>query len=116
MSASRILITFGLLLTVALVVGWHSLDYPMVYDDLHLIRHFSGKEIRGAFTGHWDPDEIETPGFRPFTVLFNHARYHAFGENVVAHRVFLLLRVHLISSDLRLPVTCLALAGSGLPR
>jgi hypothetical protein len=63
----------------------------MVYDDLHLIRHYSGDEIRGAFAGDWDPEHIETSGFRPFTTLFNHARYHVFGENVVGHRLLLLL-------------------------
>ena len=90
-SLSRILTTLGLFVVVALAVGWNSLDYPMVYDDLHVIRHFSGREILGAFAGHWDPDEIETPGFRPLTTLFHHASYHAFGENVVAHRLLLIL-------------------------
>jgi type IV secretory pathway TrbD component len=63
----------------------------MVYDDLHLIRPFTNEEILSSFHGDWDPDHIETPGLRPLTLLFNHARYKIFGENVILHRVFLIV-------------------------
>jgi len=75
---------FGLLL------AWPALHWPMVYDDLHLLRRFAFGELLQAFHGNWDPDGIETPGLRPLTLAFNHARYLAFGENVVAHRVAVL--------------------------
>lgn len=61
----------------------------MMYDDLHLIRAFSNEQIVSSFWSSWDPDGLETPGLRPFTLLFNHLRYLVFGENVVVHRLFL---------------------------
>lgn len=74
-----------LLLTVGL--AWPSLRWPMVYDDLHLIRPFATGELLGAFHGNWDPDRVETEGLRPLTTLFNHLRAAALGENVLAHRL-----------------------------
>src|SRR5262245_32192185 len=62
----------------------------MVYDDLHVIRSFTAEEVWTSFHGHWDPDGIETQGYRPFTLLFNFLRYALFGENVVGHRLFLI--------------------------
>jgi hypothetical protein len=67
-----------------------TLSWPMTYDDLHLIRTFSASELASAFTGTYDPDNMEVGGYRPLTVVFNHARQLAFGEAVVAHRLFLL--------------------------
>jgi hypothetical protein len=58
----------------------------MVFDDLHLVRTFSGSELAAAWTGHWDPDGLETPGFRPLSLAFNHVRAAVFGERVVGHR------------------------------
>ena len=72
-----------------LVTSWESLDYYWNWDDLHLIRAYSRPELLGTLTVHWDPDEIESSGFRPMTTLFNHARATAFGEQVVLHRLFL---------------------------
>jgi hypothetical protein len=73
-----------------LITSWESLNYYWNWDDLHLIRAYSRQELLGTLTGHWDPDEIESSGFRPMTTLFNHARATAFGERVVVHRLFLL--------------------------
>jgi hypothetical protein len=67
-----------------------TLAWPMTYDDLHLIRTFSAGELAAAFTGTYDPDNMEVGGYRPLTVVFNHARQLLFGELVVAHRLFLL--------------------------
>ena len=72
-----------------LIASWESLDYYWNWDDLHLIRPYSRQELLGTLTGHWDPDQIESSGFRPMTTLFNHARATAFGEQVVLHRLFL---------------------------
>ncbi len=79
--------TVFLLLTTTLV--WQALHYPMVYDDLHLIRSFSTQQIASAFHAAYDPDSFENAGLRPCMVLYNGARYLLFGENVVAHRLFL---------------------------
>jgi hypothetical protein len=79
-----------LFLGVGLAVGWHSLNYEWHFDDLHLVRTYSAREIAGAFTGTWDPDGVETRGLRPLTLLFNDVRARIFGERVVGHRLFLL--------------------------
>ena len=79
-----------LLMTYWLLFHRSSLAYYWNWDDLHLIRSFSGSEITQVFTGTWDVDGIETPGFRPFTVLFNHFRYSLIGEWPAGHRLFLL--------------------------
>jgi hypothetical protein len=78
-----------LLLTAYLLLASAGLDAPLQWDDLHLIRPYSGAELASTWRGPWDPDGVETPGFRPLTTLFNHARASAFGDNVVAHRLLL---------------------------
>src|SRR5688572_33391475 len=67
-----------------------SLSWPMVHDDLHLVRPYTRAEIMGSWHGNWDPDGIETPGFRPGSLLFNHVRATVLGENVAAHRTLLI--------------------------
>jgi hypothetical protein len=74
---------------LALILSWPSLRWPMVYDDLHQIRAYTAADVAAAFRGRSDPDGIETGGVRPLNLLFNHAQYALFGENVVAHRLFL---------------------------
>lgn len=83
------LASFAIFFAVGLTLVWKALPYPMTWDDLHLIRSYSGEELVSAFHGNWDPDNIETPGLRPFTTLFNHLRYAYFGENVGAQRILL---------------------------
>jgi hypothetical protein len=73
----------------------------MVFDDLHLVRPFRASELASAWTGHWDPDGLETPGLRPLSLAFNHARAVLCGESVAAHRVLL---VALFAVDLCLLV------------
>jgi hypothetical protein len=67
---------------------YRSLSYPWHWDDLHLVRTFSTAELASVFRGNWDVDDIENSGYRPLTVVFNHLRAAAFGECVVAHRLF----------------------------
>jgi len=74
---------------VALALAWPSVGWPMVYDDLHQIRRYTAAEAAAAFQGRSDPDGIETQGLRPLNLLFNHAQYALFRENVVGHRLFL---------------------------
>jgi hypothetical protein len=87
-----IVLSFLFLVTVFFLVGtaisYRSLAFPWFWDDLHLVRTFSGHELNQVFTGDWDPDRIETPGYRPVTVVFNHVRAEVFGESVIAHRLF----------------------------
>jgi hypothetical protein len=77
---------FVLFLLLAIAWTWPARAWPMVFDDLHLVRTFSGSELAAAWTGHWDPDGLETPGFRPLSLAFNHVRAAIFGERVVGHR------------------------------
>jgi hypothetical protein len=74
---------------LALILAWPSLRWPMVYDDLHQIRGYTAADVAAAFRGRSDPDGIETRGVRPLNLVFNHTQYVLFGENVVAHRLFL---------------------------
>ena len=74
---------------LALILAWPSLRWPMVYDDLHQIRGYTAADVAAAFRGRSDPDGIETRGVRPLNLVFNHTQYALFGENVVAHRLFL---------------------------
>ena len=67
---------------------YRSLSYPWHWDDLHLVRTFSAQELAAVFHGNWDVDGMENSGYRPLTVVFNHLRAAAFGECVVAHRLF----------------------------
>jgi hypothetical protein len=92
---------FVLFFTVGLALTWRALAWPMVFDDLHLVRPFRASELASAWTGHWDPDGLETPGLRPLSLAFNHARAVLCGESVAAHRVLL---VALFAVDLCLLV------------
>ena len=77
---------FVLFLLLAIAWTWPARSWPMVFDDLHLVRTFTAPELARAWTGHWDPDGLETPGFRPLSLWFNHVRAALFGEKVIAHR------------------------------
>lgn len=79
----------GVFVVTGLLTSWDSLGYYWNLDDLHLVRAYSRQELLGTLTGNWDPDEIETLGFRPMTTFFNHVRAKWFGEQVVVHRLFL---------------------------
>jgi len=100
--------SFFLFLAVGLAVAWPSLRWPMVYDDLHLLRSFTPAEKAGAWSGSWDPDGIEHAGLRPLTLLFNDLRYRLFVEDVAAHRVFVIVLLALYA---RLLVALGAAAG-----
>lgn len=80
-------------LTALLLLLWSALfastfRLPFFWDDFHLIRPYSGAELRSALHAVIDPDKIETPGLRPCSTFLFNFQGTAFGENVVAHRVF----------------------------
>src|SRR5437588_12995856 len=70
------------------VIGYQSLNYPWYGDDVHLVRVYSTSEVSQVFKGNWDIDNIETPGYRPLTVVFNSFRAAIFDDSFVAHRLF----------------------------
>ena len=82
----RALGAFCLFLLLAIAWTWPARQWPMVFDDLHLVRTFRAHELAAAWTGSWDPDGLETPGFRPLSLWFNHGRAALFGEHVIGHR------------------------------
>ena len=61
----------------------------MVYDDLHQIRGYTAAEVAAAFGDDRTRTGSRRKGVRPLNLLFNHAQYALFGENVAAHRLFL---------------------------
>lgn len=83
-------VCFLVFVGVGLGVAHKSISYYWNWDDLHLVRTFSAEELASVFSGHWDPDKLETAGFRPLTTVFNHARAWLFGESTLAHRLFLI--------------------------
>ncbi len=96
----------------AILLAWPSLGYPWYWDDFHLIRVYSWSELWQAFQGSWDVDNVETRSYRPFTTLLNHLRAYAFGEDVVAHRLFgIIMFAAFVSSACYLAIRL----GLGLP-
>jgi hypothetical protein len=89
-------------------VAGHTLRWPMVFDDLHLVKTYTPAERAGAWTGHWDPDRVETAGYRPLSTTFNHVRAWLFGERVGLHRAALVV---LFALDLALLVPLAARLG-----
>lgn len=71
-----------------LLFHFDSFSYYWWGDDFHLIRSYSPAELQSTFFGTWDPNHIETPGYRPLAALWNHLRYTLFGESLFLHRVF----------------------------
>lgn len=91
----------------------------MAFDDLHLLRRFTGEQMLAAFHGSWDPERLMTRGLRPLSLVFNHVRTAAFGENVAAHRlaVMVLLAAYwalLVPVARRLGTPRLAVAVAGV--
>jgi hypothetical protein len=80
----------ALFFTVGVALAMPALSWPMAFDDLVLLRWFSPEQILSSLHGQWDPERLMNLGFRPGSLVFNHLRYGLFGENVVAHRLFLL--------------------------
>lgn len=79
----------ALVLTLGLVIYAPSLGWPPAFDDVHLLRAHTPRELLAAVTGQWD--RLMTRGYRPLSVVFNDLRYRAFGDHAVAQRLFLIV-------------------------
>ena len=97
---------------------WSAWWWPMTYDDLHLVRPYSASELRGVWSGPWDPDRLENAGWRPLTTWFNAGRYALCGESEVKHRLLLVALAAIFSGGLTAALGRLgippAIAGVGL--
>ena len=81
-------------MTALLLLIWSGLfartfNYPFYWDDYHLIRPYTAAEIQSSFHAVADPDQIETPGLRPCSILLYNFQGSLFGENIIAQRVFM---------------------------
>ena len=107
------------MLAALLALGWPALGWPMAFDDLHLLRRFTGEQILASFHGQWDPERLMTRGLRPLSLVFNHLRTVAFGEHVAGHRlaVMVLLAAYwalLVPVARRVGTPALAVAVAGV--
>ena len=78
------------------ILGYNLLDQPFVWDDLHLIRKYSIKEIYSSWIDNWNPNLIETPSYRPFAIMFYHAIGQVFGENTFYLRIFIIFMMFIL--------------------
>jgi hypothetical protein len=85
----------GILLLIWSAVFASTFSYPFHWDDFHLIRQYSGPEMRSVFHGVVDPDKIETPGLRPVSILLYNLQGSLWGENILLHRIFMLFLIAL---------------------
>ncbi len=69
---------------------------PFIWDDLHFFRNYSLGELKSTWTGNWDPDNIETPSYRPIAVIYYHLLYTIFGENTFFLRIFVFLKAFIL--------------------
>lgn len=90
-SVGASLVMFVVVVAAGVLLTLPSIHAPFFWDDLHLIRVHTPAELSASWTGPFDSDHIETPGFRPLTNYFNHLRALAFGDSTAAQRVFLLI-------------------------
>src|ERR1700719_1309218 len=89
-SAPKIAGLIGILLLIWSALFASTFSYPFHWDDFHLIRRYSGPEIRSVFDVLVDPDKIETPGLRPVSILLYNLQGPVWGENILLHRIFML--------------------------
>ncbi len=88
---AKVIILTGVLLLLWSVLFASTFRYPFFWDDFHLVRPYSGAEISSAFHAVADPDKIETPGLRPCSILLYNFQGTAFGDNIFAQRVFVIV-------------------------
>ncbi len=67
-------------------------------DDTFMVRTYSNAEIVASLSGPFEPSGASTIGYRPLTVIFDHAISLIFGENIALMRFFniALLTAHVL--------------------
>lgn len=86
-----ILVTLFTFLIWYIFLGYKVINQPYIWDDLNLIRSFSLEELIGSWTGNWDSSGVETPSYRPVTILFYNFIGSSFNENYLFLRIFTFL-------------------------
>lgn len=82
--------TFIILWVVLFIYSYPTLNYPFSMDSIHLIRPYSLQQLNSAWTGHWDPDNIETPGLRPLVPIFFYGEWFVFRSSALLQRLGLM--------------------------
>ncbi len=88
---TKVVMISGIALLIWSALFASTFRYPFHWDDLHSIRPYSAAELVSTFHGVVDPDQVETPGLRPFSPLVFNIQGTLFGENIVLHRIFMIL-------------------------
>lgn len=99
------------LAVAAVAISLPGLGNDWFYDDLHLVRSYTADEMTSALTGPYDPDEVETPAWRPALQPLTTLRQAAFGERPTAHRLGMIAA--LVAG---LTLVAAALSVAGVPR
>jgi hypothetical protein len=94
----KAVLLIGILLLIWSAFAAPTFQYPFHWDDFHLIRHYSGPELVSVLHGVVDPDQLETPGLRPFSTLLYNVQGSLFGENIFWHRAFMIVMIGLFLS------------------
>ena len=90
-SGGRYLLVFLLILLLLVIYYLPVLGYPFSMDPVHLIRPYTPRELIGVWGGHWDPDNIETAGWRPLTPVFFYLQWLIFRSSPFTHRCGLIV-------------------------
>ena len=90
--SNNIILYFTIFFTLIwyLIFGFNLSNEPYVWDDLHFFRKYTYEELKNIWIGNWDSDGIETPGYRPFAILYYHLLYLIFEENTFLLRNFVI--------------------------
>jgi hypothetical protein len=85
----------------ALLLFWSGLflstyKYPFYWDDYHQVRPYSWNELVSTLHGYSDPDQLETPAYRPPVAFLFAIQGWIFGENIVLQRIFMTLLMEIL--------------------
>lgn len=86
-SLSTKILCFIFFTGLLLGLTYPALHYGLAWDDLHLIRPYSIAELLSTFTGNWDVDGVENPGYRPFMTIWHALLYFLFDEDFMYYRI-----------------------------
>ena len=90
---NKLILIYTIFLTCIwyLIFGIDQTNEPYIWDDLHFFREYTPVELKNIWVGNWDPDEIETPSYRPIAILYYHFLYLIFEENTFLLRHFIIV-------------------------